>query len=288
LRFAGILRLKRGIFIYNGGLKIMAIDIGKYTLSSIDMVRIYDIGTKELLAILDEMKDGTFENSGNTVWATGKDGVRLAGFDKEKASKFSGNNGFIVGGLLSIQSGSDAEVADTEATILTEAFEIIEVSDATKVTTTYKAEGAVGAEIPFIYSVNKDNTQGKKYAQGATASASVFAYSPTTKEITLPTGAFDVGDRVMVSYNYLTKGIKYTNNANGFSKDCYAVFDITAHDPCDKTDIYTKLVMSRGKVDMNYSIALGGDPAVHALAIEAIASVCGGKKEFWNWVFPFE
>ncbi len=263
-------------------------NLGKYVLSSIDSVRIYSIATKELKAILDQMKNGTFENGGETIWATGKQGTRLAGFDRGKTSRFSGDNGHIVGGLLAIQSGSDAEVADSEATHLIEAFEILDVADGTKVMTTYKAEGVVGAEIPFIYKVNKDGTQGKSFTQGSTASATNFEYSPDTKELTLPTGEFTSGDRVMVSYNRLTKGTKYTNESDSFSEDCYVVYDITAHDPCDNTEIYTQLVMPRGKVDMNYSIALGDEPAVHNVAIEAIPSTCGGSKEFWTWVFPFE
>jgi len=265
----------------------MALNFDKYAIVSIDSITGFDLSTKECLFILDEIKDATLEGAAETIWSTGKEGRRLSAMKRNKTCAISANNGFIVGGLLAQTIGDlDPEEDFTTASILMPAFERIEVTDPTKVELAFAAQGVTGNEIGWIYKANKDGSQGEKFAQAASATATQFAYDDTDKEITLPTGKFAAGDVVIVFYEYLTKGRKYSNKSDVYAQDCYLVCDIMVKDVCDGTLQHSKLVMPKVTLDDNFSYTFGNDMAVQAFRAEANSSICSKDREYFYWVFP--
>lgn len=266
----------------------MALDFDKLVIDKIDLISIFSKSTGELWAMLDEMKDGTLENAEEIVYGTGATGRRLSALKRNKTARFSGTNGYVVGGLIVAQTGSDVIVADSAATILTPTFDIITVGDiATSVNTTKTASGDAGNEIGWLYKLNPDATAGTKYAQGATASATEFAYNPTSDTITLPTDAFETGDKLIVFYNYMSKGKKYVNSGDTNSKTGKVVIDAVLRDVCDNSTIYhAKFVFPNASIDGNFSFAFGNEPTVHNFACEALSDPCSIESELWYLIIP--
>ena len=265
----------------------MALDFDKYSISSIDSIVGFDIATKECLFILDEIQDATLEGDAEVIWATGREGRRLSALKRNKTCSISANNGFIVGGLLAQTIGDANPVTDVDnPTIRMPAFERIQVATAGEVQTAFTAVGTTGNEIGWIYMANRDGSQGRKFTQAAAASAETFAYDPATRMITLPTGVFQVGDVVIVFYEYLTRGRKYSNRSDAYAQDAYLVCDIMVKDVCDGTMQHSKLVMPRVTISDTFSFTFGSEMAVQAFSAEATASICAGEREYFFWVFP--
>ena len=265
----------------------MAINYDKYAIASIDSITGFDIATKECIFILDEIKDATLEGAAETIWSTGKEGRRLSAMKRNKTCSISANNGFIVGGLLAQTIGDDnPEEAFETATIRMPAFERIEVGFGGTVETAFTATGIVGNEIPFIYKANRDGSQGRKFPQAATASATAFAYDPSSREISLPTGVFQEGDVVIVFYEYLTKGRKFSNKSDTYAGDVYLVVDILVKDICDGTVQHSKLVMPKVTIDDNFSFAFGNEMAVQGFSAEANSTICSTGSEYFYWIMP--
>ena len=262
------------------------LDFNNYSITSIDSITGFDIATGECVFILDEIQDATIEGDAEVVWQTGREGRRLSALKRNKTCSITANNGFIVGGLLREQIGDTDPTIDMEnATIEMPAFERLTVAGGA-VETTFEAVGTAGAEIMWVYRQNRDSSQGEKFAQGASASADTFAYDPATRTITLPTGEFEDGDMVIVFYNHLTRGVRYTNRSDQYAGDVRLVCDILVSDVCDGSMTHSKLVMSRASLSDNFSFTFGSDPAVQSFTAEAIATVCGGEREFFYWVIP--
>jgi hypothetical protein len=230
------------------------------------------------------------EGAAETVWSTGKEGRRLSSLKRNKTCTITANNGFIVGGLLAQTIGDfDPEEDFVSESISMPAFERIEVgAGGVSVLTTFTATGTAGNELGFIYMANKDGSQGQKYAQDATASATKFAYVPGTKTITLPTGIFTEGDVVIVFYDYLGTGRKYSNKSDSYAGDVYLVADIMIKDVCDGSLLHSKLVMPKVTISDNFSYTFGDSMAVQAFSAEANSSICSNDREYFYWVMPSE
>jgi hypothetical protein len=264
----------------------MALDFDKMNVKSIDRILGYNLSTNALMFILDELQDATLTNGEETVYGTGKLGGRISSLKKNKTAGLTANNGFVVGGLLASQWGTDAEVAGT-ATLSIPYFEVLTAgTGGTSCTTTYAATGTAGAEIGFIYSVNSDGTQSTSYAQDTTAAATKFSYATATKVLTLPTSVFTEGDKVIVAYNYLAKGRKYVNKADVVSKNAKIVVELTIGDACETAEYPAYILMSNAALDGTFDLSLGGDQVVHSLTVNAIKNNCSTDKEFFQLLIP--
>lgn len=255
---------------------LTTIDFDKLIIESFDRITAFDKTDGSLVTIIDELKDGTIEGSQETTYGTGKRGVKLSALDKNKGSKITGNNGYVVVSTWAAQMGAEIKEASASNKFSIPDIEFIKVTDATKITLANTPVGVTGKEIPFIYKATADNTKGKSFAIAATASTTEFALDPAAKEITLPTDVFDVGDVVIVPYDReATVGKKISNSTDSFSKNVRAVVDITCLDICDQTKkFHTILVMPNAKLDGNWSLAVGSDVAQHPISLEAIKDPC--------------
>lgn len=260
-------------------------DFDKYVIDKIDLITGISKSTGELYFMMDEIKDGSIENGGEKVFGTGSHGTRISALNTNKTAKVSANNGFIIGGTIEAQTGTDAVIASASNKLVVPNVETIEVVDPTKVTIEYTPVGTSGAEIPYIYKANRDGTQGEKYPIGATASATEFSLKPSDKEITLPTDVFKKGDRVIVIYDYeASAGKKYSNTGVAFAKTCKLIVDVLCRDVCDnETVLHTKFVFPNASIDGNFTITIGNEPAAHAFSAEAMTDVCSSNKTMWDW-----
>lgn len=260
----------------------MAIDSQKYIIQNIERVSAFDITTGVCDFVVDDLQQAEMTNEQETVYATGKNGVKIGSADRNKSSKFSATNGAIVDGVLAAQTGSEIEVGTH---IVPNYMDTLKTEDGTTVKTTFTARGATGNEIKYLYKKNTDGTLGKSYPISATASETAFAYEVATQTINLPTTGFEAGDEIIVFYDIEAKNAKkFVNAENKFSKTDKVVFDIFAKDICSEKSYYGKIVYPKGKVAGNFSLAFGNEPSTQNLEVEALSGGCGtgNSKVLWE------
>lgn len=254
----------------------------KYAFKKARAIRIYDIANKKHKVTLNDLKNVQWTGGQETVYAEGTDGARLAAFDLKKVSNLKASNGAIDTGFISLQVGDEEKVIANGTGI--KIREEIPVTVATKVTLAHKAAGTVGNEIMYIYKADVNGNPGRDYSQGATASATVFAYAPDTNDITLPTGAFAVGDVVIVDY-YPTFS-EYSVIANDTDKFAFTgevIVDAWFTDLCTEKDVPLQILLPKGKISGTMDMTFGDAAAVQNVEIEALTKSCAGSsKTLWK------
>lgn len=264
----------------------MAINPEKLIVDTIDLLTFENITTGELYFMMDEITDGTIENGSETVFGTGKAGVRLSALDRNKTSRFTANNGYLVGGAISAQTGSPMVEASQDNPLEAPAHDIINVkAGATTALLSHVPVGVEGAEVRLVYKL-KNGAQGAKLTVGTEAKlGQTFTVDAENKTLTFAAGEFVADTEIFVPYTReVTEGAKYENNTSEFSKSGRLILDLTCRDVCDNETVYhTKFVYPNAKMDGNFSISIGDTPAVHAISAEALSNVCSTSKRLWEW-----
>lgn len=244
-----------------------------------------DKTTGEVQFVLDQVKDGSLENSNDTVEMTGKQGMLLSVMDRNKASTFSCNNAYLVAGALAAQTGSDIVDASADQKLTIPDFVRLNMATATTCVLPNVPVGTVGAEVAFVWKVNKDGTQGEKLVVSAgPVERGKFTVDAASKTLTFAEGEFTVDDEVFVDYQYETEVARLISNVGDkFGKTVHLLVDILLRDKCDNSMVYHgKLEIPSAKVDGNFTIEVGDEPGVHAFSARATADVCSKNKTLWN------
>lgn len=252
----------------------------RYALKKIRKITGRDIATGKNKFILSDLKSLTISGNSDVVWADGQDGAHLVGFDVNKVATIEAENGSIDIGYLETQVGSTlVKVENGNAVMLAETL----VVSGGKAVTSHKASGVVGNEIGFAYPLDatSDPDRINAYTQAEAASETAFAYDPTTRELTLPTGKFADGDKVYVEYfPTFASYEELDNDSDKFSETVSVYCDIWMTDLCSKKDIPAQLVMQSGKVSGEINYQMGSDAAVQNVSIEALQAC--GEKNLWK------
>lgn len=254
----------------------------RYVLKKSRRVIINDIVTGKHKVTIVEIKSAQIKNGQDTIWAEGADGVRLVGFDQNKTSALTFTSGVVSTGAIEAQTGATKTTVSNGSKIkIREEFTLS--GGVTKVTLGHKAIGDTGNEVKWIYKEDSTGELDKAYAQGATASATEFAYDPTTKDISLPTGVFTDGDVVCIDYfPQFSTYDEISNDADKFSFTGEVFFDAYWTDTCTKKDIPLQMYCPAGKVSGNLDLSFGDAVATQSVEIEALADQCAGKqKTLW-------
>lgn len=263
----------------------MSVLSNRYIIQNIEAVSAYDLSDGSLLFRADDLKSATMTNEQETVYATGKNGVKIGASDRNKASRFTAENGSIVDGVISAQVGSAITTGTYIVPNFTEVLAVTASGSNLVATTTYVASGTTGTEIKYIYKKNADGTAGAKFPIAATASATAFAYNPSTKVITCPTSGFAAGNDIIAIYDIqVSNAKKIENKEDAYSSTVKAVFDIFCQDICTNKSYFGTIVYPKGKVSGNFELAFGDDPSVQSLEIEALSGGCSGSsKVLWDF-----
>lgn len=265
----------------------MAINAEKLIVDSIDLVTCFSPSTGELKWMIDQVTDGTLTNESETVYATGKGGVNLAALDRNKAASFTLNNGYLVAGVIAAQTGTEAVKASAEAPLKKiPTYDIVTVEAGKSSAVLSKVPvGTKGAEVKYVYSLI-NGVQNVKYEVSTTATkGKTFTVDAASKTLTFATDEFDADTEIIAFYDYdATEGTKLSNSADVFSSGGKVVLDLTCRDICDNDVIYhTKFVYPNAKLDGNFEISIGDQPAVHAITGNAMSSICSSTKTLWEW-----
>ena len=255
----------------------------KYIIQNMERISFFDLTDGSLDFIADDIQSSTMTCEQETVYATGKNGVRIGSADRNKASRIEMTNGTITDGAVAAAVGTDVEVGKY---IIPNYMEILTVGSGSTATTTYKAQGALGKEIPWIYKKNADGSHGEKYPIASQVSETAFKYDPQTRVITCPTGKFNEGDEIIVFYDIEVENAKRISNfENKYSKTGKLVADIYAKDICTDKSYFGKIVYYKAKADGNFSWSFGNDPSVQTMTFEALSGGCGkgANKLLWDF-----
>lgn len=277
-------------------------DFNNYSITSIDSIVGFALSNNpestpgaddgwdagQCLFILDELQDATLSGEAEVIWQTGREGRRLSALKRNKTCTIEANNGFIVGGLLAQQIGDFHVQRSTAANpIRMPAFERLPVVIDSGDATVTLPNAPITGTLTHIYVANRDGSQGARIAANGTDG---FTLTGTTIELpdTIPGGggAWTTDHRIIAFYDFETQGRRYVNRSDQYAQDVRLVCDIVVKDVCTGALQHSKLVMPRASISDTFSFAFGSDPAVQAFTAEAIASVCGGDREFFYWVFP--
>lgn len=261
----------------------MSVNSNKYIVQTMERLSFFNLEDGTCQFVVDDLQEATMTNEQETVYATGKNGVKIGSADRDKASRISATNGAIVDGVMAAQVGSDVVVGTT---IVPKHFFQIETEDGATVKLTLKPIGEEGNEIPYIYKRNADGTVGTPYPIAATASANEFSYDPETKSITLPTDVFKTGEQVYMFYDIEVKDAKkITNDEDKFSATGMLIADCWAKDICTEKSYYAKIIYPKAKASGAFELSFGNDPSVQSMEFEALSGGCGtSSKRLWDFI----
>ncbi len=255
----------------------------KYAFKKIRRIIINDLASKKHLVTLNDLKNLKINGSQDTVYAEGQDGAKLAAFDVNKVASITAENGSIDEGYLALQVGSEVvKVTNGSSILIREEFEIKDGD--TTVTLSYKATGATGNEVRYIYKGDSNGLPSDTYTQNATVSATEFSYDPATKIITLPTNAFVGGDIVIIDYYPMfSEYEEIANDADKFSMNGEVVVDAWFTDLCSSVDVPLQLYLPKGKISGTVDLSVGDQAAVQGIEIESLTRACNGDtKNLWT------
>ena len=256
----------------------MAIDVSKLTITQIDQITCFN-NANELEFIMDEIQEGSINNTQEKVDITGKGGRKISSLKKNKGVTVSATNGLLVGGALAAQTGSEVE----QGTYKVRVTDIIVVNTNAGVTA-QEAVGTVGAEIGTLYKKNANGSLGDKLTQVASVTATgEFTYDPSTKALTFFSGDLSDGSEVVAFYDVEVESAKISNDSEIYSKTLKMYIDVTAQDNCDNM-YHGQFIIQRADFNGEFDLSMGGDPTVHSIEAESLAGGCTGSTNLWDFI----
>lgn len=246
------------------------------TVTSIETITAFDISTGAYKFMLDELQNVTVSQSEEVTDITGKAGRKLSTLKRNKSVTISGTNGFVSGGLLEMQTGSDFE----NKTVDVMWTDYLTVSG-DSATTSWKAVGTAGSEIDSLYVVASDGALGDALEQDATAGVGTFAYNPASKTLSF-SGIADNTEIVVLYKRRITADV-HENMSDKYSGKCALYVDAIAEDKC--ANIYhVQFYFPKADFNGEFSIDMGDNQTVHAFEAEALAGACGAGGKLWTYV----
>ena len=187
----------------------MSVDVSKLVITEVAQITAFN-NAGELEFIMDEVQNGTINNTQEKSDVTGRNGRKIASLKKNKAVTVSATNGVLVGGALAAQTGTEVE----QGTFNVRITDVMTVHGNT-CKTSRTAVGVIGAEIGTLYVKNANGSLGAKLEQDAAAAESKFKYDPSTQEITVD-GIAD-GTELVAFYDAEVEAAKISNDSEKYS-----------------------------------------------------------------------
>ncbi len=253
----------------------MAVDVSKLVITEVAQITAFN-NAGELEFIMDEVQEGTINNTQEKTDVTGRNGRKIASLKKNKAVTVSATNGVLVGGALAAQTGTEVE----QGTFNVRITDVMTVTS-NKCKTSKTAVGVTGAEIGTIYVKNANGSLGTKIEQDATATDGKFAYDPATQEVTV-SGIAD-GTELVAFYDVEVESAKISNDSEKYSKVLKLYIDVVLQDSCD-VEYAGQVIIQRADVSGEFELSLGGENFAHAFEAESLAGGCTGSTNLWDLI----
>ena len=253
----------------------MAVDVSKLVITEVAQITAFN-NAGELEFIMDEVQNGSINNTQEKSDVTGRNGRKIASLKKNKAVTVSATNGVLVGGALAAQTGTEVE----QGTFNVRITDVMTVQGNT-CKTSKTAVGVTGAEIGTLYVKNANGSLGTKLEQDAAAAEGRFKYDPATQEITVD-GIAD-GTELVAFYDVEVEAAKISNDSEKYSKVLKLYIDVVLQDSCD-VEYAGQVIIQRADVSGEFELSLGGDSFAHSFEAESLAGGCTGSTNLWDLV----
>ena len=211
-------------------------------------------------------------------------GAKIMTFDRAKNAEFSAENSLFDLGLAAAQAGNDKEIATTEKKIVVPIFDELEVTAEATITLKHTPT----QQITTMYVLNGDSTLGKKFTNGAEASADNFVHAEKTNTIKVPTG-LEAGTRLFVMYEYESEAaVAVHNDAINFPKTGVFYLEVLGADICNPEKLihaYVKFENAKLVADVDMTFTTEG---THNFKIEAMQNYCDKNKRLFSIIVPDE
>lgn len=253
----------------------MSVDVSKLVITEVAQITAFN-NAGELEFIMDEVQNGTINNTQEKADVTGRNGRKIASLKKNKAVTVSATNGVLVGGALAAQTGSEVE----QGTFRVRITDVMTVQGNT-CKTSRTAVGVTGAEIGTVYVKNANGSLGTKLEQDAAAAEGKFKYDPATQEITV-VGIAD-GTELVAFYDAEVESAKISNDSEKYSKVLKLYIDVVLQDSCS-VEYAGQVIIQRADVSGEFELSLGGDSFAHSFEAESLAGGCTGSTNLWDLV----
>jgi len=251
------------------------VNADKLIITEIDQITCFN-NANELEFIMDEVQEGSVNNTQDKEDVTGRGGRKIGSLKKNKGVTISATSGVVVAGALAAQTGTDVE----HGTFKVRKTEIVSVEN-NKATITGTPVGSAGSEIGYVY-IKEKNALGKKFSQDATASATgKFAFSG--KDLTFFESDINDGTEIVVFYDEEVESAKVSNDSEKYSKVLKMYIDVTAQDTCDNL-YHGQFIVERADFNGEFELSMGGDPTVHSIEAESLAGGCSGSSKLWDFI----
>ena len=257
------------------------IDVNKLSITSIDQIMCFN-NANECEFIMDEIQDGTISNTQEKTDITGKGGRKIGSLKKNKGVTVTATNGFVVGGALAAQTGTDVEQGKFKVRMT----DTLTLDAEKKAKTHFKPVGTVGNEIGVAYRKNPNGSLGEKFTQNTTCEdKGNFTYTNgESNEICFcSSDNFVEGDEVVVFYDVEITSAKISNDSEKYSKTLKMYIDVTCQDNCDNL-YHGQFQIERADFSGEFELAMGGDPTVHNIEAESLAGGCSGSTKLWDFI----
>lgn len=251
------------------------VNADKLIITEIDQITCFN-NANELEFIMDEVQEGSVNNTQDKEDVTGRGGRKIGSLKKNKGVTISATSGVVVAGALAAQTGTDVE----HGTFKVRKTEIVSVEN-NKATITGTPVGSAGSEIGYVY-IKEKNALGKKFSQDATASATgKFAFSG--KDLTFFESDINDETEIVVFYDEEVESAKVSNDSEKYSKVLKMYIDVTAQDTCDNL-YHGQFIVERADFNGEFELSMGGDPTVHSIEAESLAGGCSGSSKLWDFI----
>ncbi len=253
----------------------MAVDVSKLIITEVAQITAFN-NAGELEFIMDEVQDGSIQNTQEKSDITGRNGRKIASLKKNKAVTVTATNGVLVGGALAAQTGTEVE----QGTFKVRITDVMTVKDNT-CKTSKTAVGVTGAEIGAIYVKNANGSLGAKMEQDTDAAEGKFKYDPDTQEITV-SGIAD-GTELVAFYDVEVEAARISNDSEKYSKVLKLYIDVVLQDSCD-VEYAGQVIIQRADVSGEFELSFGGENFAHAFSAESLVGGCTGSTNLWDLV----
>ncbi len=252
-------------------------------------VTMFDNASSEVIFTADQIENPSLECGGEQVVKNDATGAPIATFDRSKTSKFSAESSVLNLSMAAAQFGSRKEVASAAGKLRSPKFEILSPDASGELALSAVPVGTPGAEIRYVYLLNKDKSISRKFEVGADA-AENFSVSAAEQKITLPTGAgAQPSDRFAVWYEYETEAaVRVANDGNRFPRAGRFDVEVLFADICNQdVKYYGHIVFPKGKLDSNVTFTLTSE-GNHPLSFTGMSDYCDDDKNQFYYIVPQE
>ena len=209
-------------------------------LEKIRAVEEYDISTSELVGRYTQIENPSLKTSASGTPVNDAMGAEIVTFYNAQNGIFSFTNSLFSLDLAATQFGTAKEIAGAGNKIIVPVSETIVVGADHTAVLKYVPVGVTGAEVKYAKVINENNTFGKTYESGVTASDGVFKIDAKAKKLTFDES---VTGRVFVQYERESEAaVKVTKNTDSLPEVRSLLIHAIFHNPCNTNIVYAGVI----------------------------------------------